>query len=369
MRVRGMVLALLGAAVAAAAAAADGVLPFDNAGGQFEQALTPREFEFPRDHGAHPTFAHEWWYLTGHLSAASGERFGFELTFFRIALARAVTDAAADASHWRAQQMYVAHFAVTDIDRGQFHFQERSARDALGLSGAEADPLRVWLDDWSLALTGPRWQIQAAMQGYALDVQMSAEVAPVLNGERGLSQKSSAAGDASYYYSIPRLAVHGKLTRGGQALQVSGSAWLDREWGSGGLGADAVGWDWFALQLSDGSEVMFYSLRRRDGRRDAHSAGTWVAADGAVRSLGSAEVAIGVQGYWLSPRGGRYPARWTLQVPALGLAVELLPVLADQELDGRPRYWEGAVTISGRANGRNISGSGYVELVGYARAP
>jgi predicted secreted hydrolase len=369
MRARGMVLALLAAAVVAAAAAAAGVLPFDNAGAQFEQALTPREFEFPRDHGAHPTFAHEWWYLTGHLAAASGERFGFELTFFRIALARSAAAAGADASRWRAQQMYVAHFAVTDIDRGQFHFKERSARDALGLAGAEAEPLKVWVDDWSLALSGARWQIQAALPGYALDVQMSAALAPVLNGDKGLSQKSSAAGDASYYYSIPRLAVRGELARDGQALQVSGSAWLDREWGSGGLAADEAGWDWFALQLSDGSELMFYSLRRRDGRRDAHSAGTWVAADGAVRALGSADVAIGVQGYWMSPRGGRYPARWTLKAPALGLSVELRAVLADQELDGPPRYWEGAVDISGRANGRNISGSGYVELVGYAHAP
>jgi predicted secreted hydrolase len=369
MRARATVLALLAGAVAATAAAAAGVLPFDNADAAFEQALTPREFEFPRDHGAHPTFAHEWWYLTGRLAAPSGERFGFELTFFRVGLARSATAAAADASHWRAQQMYVAHFAVTDIERGQFHFQERSARDALGLAGAAADPLRVWVDDWSLALGGARWQIQAAMPGYALDVQMTAELAAVLNGDRGLSQKSSAAGDASYYYSIPRLAVRGQLVRDGQALNVSGSAWLDREWGSGGLGADGAGWDWFALQLADGSELMFYSLRRRDGRRDAHSAGTWVAPDGAVRALGSADVAIGVQGYWVSPRGGRYPARWRLEVPALGLAVDLRPVLADQELDGPPRYWEGAVDVAGRTGGRNITGSGYVELVGYARPP
>jgi predicted secreted hydrolase len=207
------------------------------------------------------------------------------------------------------------------------------------------------------------------MPGYALDVQMTAEVAPVPNGERGLSQKSSAAADASYYYSIPRLAVRGTLLRDGQALTVSGSAWLDREWGSGGLGADEAGWDWFGLQLADGSELMFYSLRRRDGRRDAHSAGTFRAPDGTVRALGSADVAIGVQGEWLSPRGGRYPARWRVEVPSVGLALDLRPVLADQELDVRPRYWEGAVDISGRANGRNISGSGYVELVGYARGP
>jgi predicted secreted hydrolase len=369
MGARALVLGLLIAAVAAASAAADGVLPFASESSIFEAALTPRAFEFPRDHGPHPTFAHEWWYLTGHLAAPSGERFGFELTFFRVALAPAAATARPDASHWRARQMYLAHFAVTDIDRGNFHFEERLARDALGLSGAEMDPLKVWVDDWSLAEAGANWQIQAAAQGYALHVQMNAELAPVLNGDRGLSQKSSAPHDASYYYSIPRLAVHGTLMREGQALEVSGSAWLDREWGSGGLGADEAGWDWFALQLSDGSELMFYSLRRRDGRRDPHSAGTWVGADGAVRGLLDADVTVGVQDYWVSPRGGRYPAHWRLEVPALALSVDLTPQLADQELDGRPRYWEGAVDISGRSQGRNISGQGYVELVGYERGP
>ena len=368
MRARVRVLALLAAGVAAAAAA-DGVLPFGNNSAAFEHALTPREFVFPRDHGAHPTFAHEWWYLTGHLEAPSGERFGFELTFFRIALARAGPEAAADASRWRAQQMYGAHFAVTDIGRGHFRFQERFARDALGLAGAEAGALKVWVDDWSLEAAGAVWQIRAAAQGYALDVQMTAELAPVLNGEGGLSQKSSVPGDASYYYSIPRLAVRGHLVRDGQALNVSGSAWLDREWGSGALAADEAGWDWFALQLADGSELMFYSLRRRDGRREPHSAGTWVGADGRVRALASDDVRISVQDYWMSPRGGRYPARWRVEVPALALAVNLRPVLADQELDGRPRYWEGAVDVSGTHAGGNISGQGYVELVGYARAP
>jgi predicted secreted hydrolase len=368
MHARSLALGFLIAIVAAAATAEDGVLPFAGDNAAFERALAPREFEFPRDHGPHPTFAHEWWYLTGHLTAPSGERFGFELTFFRVALARG-SAAPAAASHWRARQIYIAHFALTDIGRGTFHFEERLARDALGLSGAEVDPLKVWVDDWSLASAGATWQIRAAAQGYALHVQMTAERAPVLNGDRGLSQKSSAPADASYYYSIPRLAVHGTLTRDGQALNVSGSAWLDREWGSGGLGADEAGWDWFALQLSDGSELMFYSLRRRDGRRDPHSAGTWVGADGAVRALLDADVALGVEDYWMSPRGGRYPARWHLEVPKLALSVDLKPELANQELDGRPRYWEGAVNVSGRSQGRNISGQGYVELVGYARGP
>jgi predicted secreted hydrolase len=368
MRARGMVLFFLAGGVAAAAAP-DGVLPFANDSTAFEQALTPHEFEFPRDHGAHPAFAHEWWYVTGHLAAPSGERFGFELTLFRIALAPPALAAPADASAWRAQQMYVAHFAVTDIDAGRFRFQERFARAALGLAGAETHPLKVWVDDWSLAAADGTWQIRAAAQGYALDVRMTADVPPVLNGDRGLSQKSSNPRDASYYYSIPRLAVHGELVRDGKALQVAGSAWLDREWGSGGLGADEAGWDWFALQLSDGSELMFYSLRRRDGRRDPHSAGTWVGPNGSARALASDDVAIDVQEYWTSTRGGRYPARWQVQVPTLGLTVNLRPVLPDQELDGRPRYWEGAVDVTGTHGGRNLLGRGYVELVGYARAP
>jgi predicted secreted hydrolase len=369
MPARGLLPALLAAAAFWAVAACGGVLPFAQDNPSFEHALVAREFEFPRDHAAHPTFAHEWWYLTGHLAAPSGERFGFELTFFRVALGGDARAVQPDASHWRAQQLYVAHFAVTDIGRGHFIFQERFARDALGLSGAEAAPLKVWVQDWTLAGQGASWQIQAATQGYALDVQMMADRAPVANGERGLSQKSSDPGDASYYYSIPRLTVHGHLLRDGQSLEVSGSAWLDREWGSGGLGADEAGWDWFALQLADGSDLMFYSLRRRDGSMDPLSGGTWVAADGKVRRLGSGEVTIRVQGRWESPRGGRYPARWRLEVPSLGLAVNLRPVLADQELVGRPRYWEGAVDVSGTSPGGNISGEGYVELVGYARAP
>jgi predicted secreted hydrolase len=368
MRARRLLLLFLGAGMAAAAAP-DGVLPFASDSPGFEQALTPREFVFPRDHGPHPDFAHEWWYVTGHLAAPTGERFGFELTMFRIALAHPAAAAPRDASAWHAREMYVAHFAVTDIDRGRFRSQERFARAALGLAGAESNPLKVWVDDWSLGAADGVWQIRAAAQGYALDVRMTADVPPVLNGDRGLSQKSSDPRDASYYYSIARLAVHGELVRDGKTLQVAGSAWLDREWGSGGLGADEAGWDWFALQLSDGSELMFYSLRRRDGRREPHSAGTWVSADGSARALASADVAIDVQGYWTSPRGGRYPARWRVQVPSLGLAVDLRPVLPDQELDGRPRYWEGAVDVTGTKNGSKVSGQGYVELVGYARVP
>jgi predicted secreted hydrolase len=369
-RAAGMLAVIAATVGVAGTRAPDGVLPFASGGAEFEQALTARAFEFPRDHGPHPLFQHEWWYLTGHLAGAQGERFGFELTFFRIAFERPhASEPEEGASRWRAEQIYVAHFAVTDIGRGRFRASERYARDALGLAGGEASPLHVWVGDWSLDAAGESWEIHAADASFGLDLAMTAEVPAVANGDRGVSQKSDAASDASYYYSIPRLAVRGQLSRDAKRLSVTGHAWLDREWGSGGLGADEAGWDWFAFQLSDGSELMFYSLRRRDGQQEEHSAGTWVAPDGRVRTLTNADVAIKVRSYWTSPRGGRYPARWTVSVPALSLSVDVQPVLADQELQVRPRYWEGAVAIAGTRDKLAIAGEGYVELVGYAHPP
>lgn len=366
----------------------------------FAAATEPIRFEFPRDHGPHPDFRHEWWYITGHLDAKSGERFGFELTFFRFALApgdstaepvptgtsagtaRSNSDVhagpnAAPApvrSAWRTRQIYMAHFAVTDLDRETFHASERFARGALGLAGAQPAPFRVWLDDWSLESLDPgatsafNVRLRAADKGYVFDLTLNAQSPVILNGDAGLSRKSSAPGAASYYYSIPRLAVQGTVKRDGQPLEVSGIAWLDREWGSGSLGSDQQGWDWFALQFDDGSALMFYSLRKRDGQRDEHSAGTWLAPDGSTQALSSDDVLIDVNDFWNSPRGGRYPARWRLRAPSLALDVDIQPRLADQELPTDPRYWEGAATIRGTRAGANVAGRAYVELVGYARS-
>jgi len=348
----------------------------------FAQALAPRTFEFPRDHGPHPDYRHEWWYLTGQLRASDGERFGFELTFFRLGLVPpphgaattpSVTAAAAE-SHWRTRQVYVAHFAITDIARGRFHSTARYARDALGLAGARALPLRVWLDGWSLAAqpgqeAGPdavNWTLAAADQSYALSLRLTARSAPVLNGDHGRSVKSDAPGAASYYYSMPHLAARGRLRAADRSLDVEGVAWLDREWGSGALGANQTGWDWFALQLADGSALMFYALRDRDDRRDPHSAGTFIGADGRVRPLGSEDVAIEVDHHWRSPEGVRYPAGWRVRVPALALDISVRPVVANQELATTPRYWEGAVSVAGTKAAQRLTGEGYVELVGYA---
>ena len=370
---------ILGALASLAAGAAPppdpGVLPAGAAPG-FAQAGTPRAFVFPRDHGPHPEFRQEWWYLTGNLDGAGGERFGFELTFFRFALVPPVPEEAAAqggapaaTSAWRAREIYMAHFAVTDVAAGRFRYAQQLERGALGLAGAEAAPLHVWVDDWTLGAAGAApqdWKLEAAQQGYALELELHPLTPPVPNGEAGLSRKSDAPGSASYYYSIPRIAVHGTLLRDGRPLDVQGLAWFDREWGSGGLGPSQAGWDWFALQLDDGTALMFYALRDAHGRRDPHSAGTWVEGVGASRGLASSAVDIDVTDHWASPDGVRYPSGWRVRVPSLALDVAVHPLLADQELRTRPRYFEGAVDVSGARAGRALRGRGYVELVGYA---
>jgi predicted secreted hydrolase len=375
------ILGAMAALTAGAAPPADpGVLPAEEVPG-FAEVSTPRTFVFPRDHGPHPEFRQEWWYVTGNLDGAHGERFGFELTFFRFALAPPPAPTAGSSgpevggappatSAWRAREIYMAHFAITDVGAKRFHYAQKLARGALGLAGSEGPPLRVWIDDWTLGADGAAagdWRLAAAQDGYSLELALHPLAPPVLNGEAGLSVKSDAPGSASYYYSIPRIAVHGTLLKQGKPLAVQGLAWLDREWGSGGLAPNQSGWDWFALQLDDGTALMFYALRDRDGGRDPHSAGTWVESSGEARPLKSAAVDIDVTDHWASGDGVHYPAGWRLRVPSLALDVSVRPVLADQELRTSPRYFEGAVDVSGTRAGRALRGRGYVELTGYAR--
>lgn len=376
MRARHITRALV-AAASLIAGVALGAVPDEaldalrpDAGGPqgFPFAAAPRRFEFPRDHGPHPEFRQEWWYLTGNLTSERGERFGFELTIFRVALARigSVEAAPGERSPWRARQIYVGHFAITDVARKTFRSAQKFERDALGLAGAQVEPFfRVWLDDWQIG-GGPKWSVHAQQRGYELRLEVQGLSAPILNGDHGLSVKASDPGAASYYYSIPRVEVRGQLMREGMPITVTGTAWLDREWGSGSLGPNEAGWDWFALQLDDGSALMFYALRNKDGSREPHSAGTWVDGQGGTRSLATADVEIDVGEHWDSPRGGTYPSRWRVRVPSLALDVDVKPVLADQELATSPRYWEGAVDVHGVRGGRKSAGRGYVELVGYA---
>ena len=335
-------------------------------GSGFEFATGPRDFVFPDDHGPHPEYALEWWYYTGNLKTSEGRRFGYELTFFRRGVG---TGGAARSSEWATEQIYFAHFALTDVENDEFYAFERFSRDALGLAGAAGSPFRVWIEDWS-ASGGDNgvlpMRLKAGNENVEIDLVLNSGKPIVLHGEGGYARKGSGSGEASYYYSMTRMPTTGTVSIKGREHAVSGLSWLDREWSSAQLSEGHVGWDWFSLQLSDGRDIMYYQLRPRDGTGNGLDLGTLVGADGSYSPLGAAEVSIQVLDYWESPLGGTYPSLWHLRIPSERLDIEITPYISDQELDTVVRYWEGAVRIEGTANGRPVGGSGYVELTGYA---
>lgn len=336
----------------------------------FARADSPRAFVFPDDHGPHPRFRAEWWYATGNLAAAGGERFGFQLTFFRSALAPTGGEGP---SPWRSRQVHMAHFGLTDVSRKAFRWSERFGRAANGLAGARAEPLAVWHDDWRLESADPddrravpALRLRAGMEGARIDLLAGPGKPPVLQGVDGLSQKGGEVGNASYYYSLTRLPVEGTVWAGGREVAVTGTMWLDREWSTSALEPGQAGWDWFALQMDDDTELMYYGLRRDDGAADPRSRGSLVAPDGTKTELLPGDVRLEVLDTWESPRGGTYPARWRLRSERHGIDLEVVPLVADQELDASIRYWEGAVRAAGTRGGREVTGHGYVELTGYA---
>jgi predicted secreted hydrolase len=335
----------------------------DDAG--FAKADVVRPFSFPEDHGPHEDFRNEWWYITGNLDGPHKRRFGYEITIFRFSLTPTPVDSD---SGWRSNQVYIAHLAITDAEGEDFFVAERVSRGAVGLAGARATPFRVWVEDWEISAEheDASWQVRAADDGIALDLELRPLKPPVLNGDRGLSRKSSIIDSASYYYAITRLQTQGTITIGGESFDVTGLSWLDREWSTSALAPDQSGWDWFALQLADGTDVMLYNLRKTDGSNDMSSSGTITFSDGTSVGLQHGEFEIEVNDTWSSPAGGTYPSGWTLRIPTRGLELEVEPVIDDQELFTTVRYWEGAVDVSGSNAGRPVSGRGYVELTGYA---
>ncbi|HZD03516.1 MAG TPA: lipocalin-like domain-containing protein [Longimicrobiales bacterium] len=340
----------------------------DTAG--YRRAAGPRPFRFPADHGPHPGFRTEWWYVTGNLEAADGRRFGYQLTFFRKALSPRRPDLDSD---WSTSQAWMAHLAVTDPAAGRFRAFERFDRQALGLAGAREGPFRVWLGDWRLAKAGEAgdggafpMSLTAAAGEVSLDLVLEPVKGPVLQGEGGLSRKGPDPGDASYYYSFPRLRTTGRIRTAAGPVTVRGTSWLDREWSTSVLPERVAGWDWFGLQLDDGRELMVYVLRRRDGSPEPFSAGVLVDPEGHPHRLDADAFRIDPLGRWESPVGGTsYPSGWRVQVPGAGLDLRVVPVLRDQELDLSFRYWEGAVDVKESEGTGGVTGVGYVELTGY----
>jgi predicted secreted hydrolase len=336
--------------------------------GNFLPVSPGRVFQFPRDYGAHPEFKTEWWYYTGHLKSTTGETFGYQLTFFRVGLQPPDHKAR---SAWQADTVYFAHLAVTDPHRGVFAFREKAERGAMGLAGGKEGRLDVWIDDWRLTAVGEEHHLQAQKDGIGLDLTLTPLKPPVLHGEGGYSRKAAAVGVASYYYSITRLATRGKLIVGGRALKVTGTSWFDREFSSSGLAPNQKGWDWFSLQLSDGTDLMLYLMRLKDGSLDPASSGTLVDREGQARHLTLADFTIKATGSWKSPHSqATYPSGWQISLPPAGYKLSIKPTLADQELrtggSSPITYWEGQAIIQGTHNQQPVTGQGYVELTGYA---
>ncbi len=325
----------------------------------FKRVQMPRDFKFPKDFGPHPEYQTEWWYYTGNLVDSSGRDFGYQLTFFRRALSSYEVDRE---SEWASNQIYFAHFALSDIENGEFYSSERWSRSALGLAGAETMPFRVWIDDWSVQGEGKSFKLKATDGSISINLLLKPAKPVVLQGDKGLSQKSQEPGNASYYFSQTRIDTSGRVIIDGQEFEVRGLSWLDREWSTSALGENQEGWDWFSIQLDDGREIMLYQLRLKDGGIDNYSSGSIVNQNGDLTPLKAADFEIEVLDTWKSSKTGiDYPSKWRISIPGHDIELNVVPLLQDQELLHSFIYWEGAVKISGEG----FSGKGYVELTGY----
>jgi predicted secreted hydrolase len=346
--------------------------PGDPADSSFRLAEEGYRYEFPRDHGSHNDFRTEWWYYTGHLDTAEGRRFGFELTFFRRGIPPEQVETRP--SRWSIDQLYLAHLAVTDVTGRHFHFYDRISRAGLGKAGADRDHLHVWLDQWkaeATGKTGDRQTLEAKADGIALSLTLDPAKPPVVHGEQGISKKGTAPGQASHYYSFTNLTTAGSLTIGTETYRVTGTSWMDHEFGSADLSPELAGWDWFSIQLADNRELMVYRLRHTNGTSDAASSGTLVFPDGRTQHLSASDIQLTALDTWTSPTSkATYPHRWQVSIPSLGLALNLTPLLADQELrttrSTQVTYWEGAVDVTGTEQGKPLNGRGYIEMTGYA---
>ena len=338
----------------------------------FSQALPGYTYQFPKDFYSHDDFRIEWWYYTGNLEAIETARpFGYQLTFFRVALNN--KNASPNQSQWKLGHVYFAHMTLTDVDGEKFYYFERINRKGVGNAGADPDRLMVWNDDWFLEGKGKVHLLKAIESGTGVELQLVPEKKLVIHGNNGISQKGSEKGNASHYFSYTRMKTTGQIFVRGKAYNVLGSSWMDHEYSSNQLNDELVGWDWFSLKLDDKTELMLYLLRRKTGGVDAFSSGTFIAADGSSRHIKQEEFTVRPLSYWTSKKSGIvYPASWKLELPELGIELTLSPDLNEQELYNlrsiSASYWEGSVSVEGTIAGNSIKGKGYVELVGYGKA-
>jgi predicted secreted hydrolase len=333
----------------------EGFAGLGEASADFARVMPGRTFVFPADHGAHPDYRIEWWYVTANLEDEQGRAWGLQWTLFRSALQPGST-----AAGWGNQNLWMGHAALTGPHGHRS--AERLARGGIGQAGVEASPFKAWIDDWRLRSLAPAnaglddLELHADGGAFGYRLHLTSRRPLVLHGEQGFSRKS-AQGQASYYYSQPFFQARGTVRLEGKTYQVKGQAWLDREWSSQPLAPDQHGWDWFSLHLASGEKLMLFQLRHADGQH--YRAGTWISANGEPRALGNQDIAMTpVQQSRVA--GRQLPTRWSLRIASEGFDITSEPVQEDAWMDTRFPYWEGPIRFSG-----SHQGVGYLELTGY----
>jgi predicted secreted hydrolase len=330
------------------------------AGTDYAPVTAGRPLVFPEDFGSHPQYRTEWWYVTGWLTTAQGESLGFQVTFFRT---RPDVDAA-NPSAFAAHQVLIAHCALSDPKRGRLWQDQRIRRAGFGLAEAAEGDTQVWVEQWSLKRDAQNYRVKMDAEAFSLNLTLTGTQAPLLNGEAGFSRKGPDSKSASYYYSLPHLKVGGDISRKGTPSTVSGEAWLDHEWSSEYLDAQARGWDWIGINFDDGGALMAFRIRGPEGTQ-RWAGGSYRNRAGAVQILEPLDVAFQEGRRWTSPRTRiAYPVEWHIRAGAREF--ELRPLMEDQENDTRLTtgaiYWEGAVRAS---DDTKPIGRGYLELTGY----
>lgn len=335
---------------------------------KYQKAVEIRDFQFPEDFGSHPEFLTEWWYYTGNLLTPDERHFGYQLTFFRRSISGEHNELSQ--SNWATNQIYLAHFAITDTANESYYIADQISRGANELAGTITDPyFSIWLNHWEIQqISDTLFIMKAKDDDFEINFVLEDQKGVILHGDSGLSQKGEEIGNASYYFSQTRLKTNGQMRIKEDWFDIEGFSWMDHEFGTSTLGKNQVGWDWFSIQLENNSELMLFQIRNNDGTISPFSSGTNINETGETINIKMDEFSIEVLDTWKNQEQIQYPRRWKIVLEPYNIELEIIPVINDQEVTLFFQYWEGAVTVQGTVNGEAVSGYGYVELTGYAQS-
>jgi len=337
---------------------------------RFKRATKPMKFQFPRDHVAHLDYKTEWWYYTGNLQSYDGRNYGYQLTFFRNSLA---PEFLSRSSEFASNQMYMAHFAVTDVAHKKYRSFERYSRGSIGLAGTKVDHpnYSIWLEDWSVTQKTDKTIDLFAVNDatdpiVVIDLTLTQTRNPVFHGNKGLSQKGPEVGNANHYYSLIGLESVGTIQINKEQINVTGTSWMDHEFGTSSLSEGIVGWDWFSIQLDNDVAIMLARLRFQDGTDWKGFQGSLIQPDQPTEKISRSDFVVQQTSRWKSPKSGNiYPSGWVIRLERFRIDIQVEPMVKDQEFQGSFKYWEGAVRVKGTFKEELVRGTGYVELTGY----